>query len=514
MKKAFRFVGLLCMLLIVQSFSLWAAGGQAQSTASGERTLTVAVGVEPQYVTNMGAQSSGDNDHVLFYNIYDTLVYRDAQGEIKPWLAESWTISPDGKQIAVTLRNDVYFHDGSKLTAEDVKFTYDSLKDKPLGISLLINYDYTEVVDATHLIIHMTNAFKPIMSSFASRIAIVLSKAYYEKVGNEGYTKAPIGTGAYKFVSWASGEIVMERNENWWGGKAPFQKVVIKVIPEVNTQSIALESGDIDVVLAIPIENLERMRNSKIAYDYVESNAMNFLQFNMSLSNWATNDLNFRKAVQHGIDKNAISQAVFSGKASLIDMYGSPMFTGKPKAGTYDTYSFDVAKAKQYLAASKYDGRVFNVVCQAGTPNQKIAEVIQGSLHNIGINMKVTAVDAATFFDTVRNTGDFDAEVVINTSSIMDMDTLSNYFFISRYDFKDMGHPRGPRMDELIKLGRQQPDDAKRVEYFREFSNILNADVNHIYILMDINTIAYRNDRVKNVKASAFKYYRFSEWSY
>jgi ABC-type transport system substrate-binding protein len=195
-------------------------------------------------------------------------------------------------------------------------------------------------------------------------------------------------------------------------------------------------------------------------------------------------------------------------------MYGSQMFTGKPKPGTYKTYSFDPVKAKQFLAASKYDGRVFNVVCQAGTPNQKIAEVIQGSLHNIGIKMKVTAVDAATFFDTVRNTGDFDAEVVINTSSIMDMDTLSNYFFKTRYDFKDMGHPHGDRMDELIKLGRQQPDDAKRVEYFREFSDLLNEDVNHIYILMDINTIAYRNDRVKNVKASAFKYYRFSEWSY
>ncbi|MDR1971968.1 MAG: ABC transporter substrate-binding protein [Treponema sp.] len=514
MKKGFRFV-MAAALMLAPAFCLWAGGGrQAQSSASGERTLTVAVGVEPQYMTNMGAQSSGDNDHVLFYNIYDTLVYRDAQGEIKPWLAQDWTISPDGKQIAVTLRDDVYWHNGEKLTASDVKFTYDSLKDKPLGISLLINYDYTEVVDATHLIIHMTNAFKPIMSSFASRIAIVLNEKYYNQVGNEGYTRAPIGTGAYKFVSWASGQIVMERNENWWGGKAPFQRVVIKVIPEVNTQQIALESGDVDVVLAIPIENLERTNDRNISWDYVESNAMNFLQFNMSLSNWATNDLNFRKAVQYGIDKNAINQAVFSGKATLIDMYGSPMFTGKPRAGTYDTYSFNVARAKEYLAQSKYDGREFNVVCQAGTPNQKIAEVIQGSLHNVGINMRVTAVDAATFFDTVRNTGDFDAEVVINTSSIMDMDTLSNYFFISRYDFKDMGHPHGPRMDELIKLGRQQPDDAQRIEYYREFSNLLNGDVNHVYILMDINTIAYRNDRVKGVKANAFKYYRFSEWSF
>jgi len=257
MKRNFLLAGFVAALLLAQTVGVWAHGSQE----SGERTLTVAVGVEPQYLTNMGDQSSGDNDHVLFYNIYDTLVYRDAQGQIKPWLAKDWTISPDGKQIAVTLRDDVYFHNGDKLTADDVKFTYDNLKNKPLGISLLINYDYTEVVDPTHLIIHMTNAFKPIMSSFASRIAIVLDKKYYESVGNAGYTKAPIGTGAYKFVSWTPGVITMERNDNWWGGKAPFQKVIIKVIPEVNTQSIALESGDVDVVLAVERDELHAVQH-------------------------------------------------------------------------------------------------------------------------------------------------------------------------------------------------------------------------------------------------------------
>lgn len=474
----------------------------------------MAVGVEPVYVTNLGDQSSGDNDHVIMYNIFDTLFYRDAQGTIKPWLAESWSFTPDGKQLRVKLRNDVYFHDGSKLKSEDIKFTYDYLKDKPLGKSLLINYDRTEVVDDTNFIIHLTDAFKPILSSFASRIAIVLSKSYYDKVGKAGYDKAPIGTGAYKWVEWRSGDsIVMERNDAWWGGKAPFRKVTIKVIPDVNTQVLALESGDVDVVLAIPLENLQRMNNSRVTWDAVESNAMNFFQFNMQASRYPSTDLNFRKAIQYGINKNAINQVVFGGKATIIDTYGSPMFTGRPQPGSYNTYSYDVAKAKQFLAQSNYKGQEIVVYAQAGTPNAQVAEVIQGSLREVGINIRVVAVDPATFFDVVRNTGAFDAQVVINTSSIMDMDTLSNYFFIDRYDYKDIAYPRGPRMDELIRMGRREPDDTKRVGYFREFTNILNEDVDHIYILMDINTIAFRNDRVINVKPSAFKYYRFSEWS-
>jgi len=517
--KAVRMWVVLILFLLVSGGLVFAGGGgqqqgKAPAAATGDKELVVGVGVEPVYVTNLGDQSSGDNDHVIMYNIFDTLFYRDAQGTIKPWLAESWSFSPDGKLLTVKLRNDVYFHDGSKLKAEDVKFTYDYLKDKPLGKSLLINYDYTEVIDDNNLVIHLTDAFKPILSSFASRIAIVLSKSYYDKVGKEGYDKAPIGTGAYKWVEWKSGDsIVMERNDNWWGGKAPFKKVTIKIIPDDNTRMLAVESGDIDVALALPLENLQRTNNSKVTWNVVESNAMNFFQFNMEASRYPTQDLNFRKAVQYGIDKDAINQIVFAGKATIIDTYGSPMFTGRPQPGTYDTYTHDVAKAKDYLSKSQYKGQDIIVYAQAGTPNARIAEVIQGSLKEVGINIKVVAVDSATFFDVIRNTGAFDAEVVINTSSIMDMDTLSNYFFTDRYDFKDMAHPHGQRMDEIIRLGRKEPDDNKRVELYREFTNILNADVNHVYILMDINTIAFRNDRVKDVKPSAFKYYRFSEWS-
>lgn len=518
MKKMVCFFAL-CALFAGISSGVWAGGRRAQDTAGG-RTLTLAVGVEPVYVTNLGDQSSGDNDHVVMYNVFDTLFYRDAQGDIQPWLAESWEFTPDGKQLKVKLRGDVSFHDGSKLKSEDVKFTYDYLKDKPLGKSLLINYDYTEVVDDQNFVIHLTDAFKPILSSFASRIAIVLSKSYYDRVGKDTYDKAPIGTGAYKFVEWRSGDsIIMDRNDSWWGwsGKADkaqsFQRVIIKVIPEVNTQVLALESGDVDVVLAIPLENLQRINNSRVTWESIESNAMNFFQFNMQASRYPAQDLNFRKAVQYGIDKEAINRAVFGNTASIIDMYGSLMFTGRPQPGSYTAYTHDVATAKDYLSKSQYKGQEIVVYAQSGTPNAQVAEVIQGSLRDVGINIRVVAVDPATFFDVVRNTGAFDAEVVINTSSIMDMDTLSNYFFIDRYDFRDMAHPRGQRMDELIRMGRREPDDNKRVGYFREFTNILNEDVNHIYILMDINTIAYRNDRIQGVKANAFKYYRFAEWS-
>ena len=512
--RAKKFVALLTLFLLLHAGLVFAGGGGQQQAAGGEKDLVVAVGVEPVYVTNLGDQSSGDNDHVIMYNVFDTLFYRDAKGDIYPWLAESWSFTPDGKQLRVKLRNDVYFHDGSKLKSEDIKFTYDYLKDKPLGKSLLINYDYTQIVDDNNFIIHMTDAFKPILSSFASRIAIVLSKAYYDKVGKEGYDKNPIGTGAYKWVEWRSGDsIVMERNQNWWGGRAPFRRVTIKIIPDENTRMLAVEAGDIDVALAIPLENLQRLNNPRVTWEVVESNAMNFVNFNMQASRYPATDLNFRKAFQYGIDKNAINQAVFGGKASIIDMYGSLMFTGRPQPGSYTTYTHDVARAKQFLAASSYHGQEIIVYAQAGTPNALVAEVIQGSLREVGINVRVIAVDSATFFDVVRNTGAFDAQIVINTSSIMDMDTLSNYFFIDRYDYPDIVHPRGPRMDEIIRLGRREPDDNKRLELYREFTNILNEDVNHIYILMDINTIAFRNDRVKDVKASAFKYYRFSEWS-
>jgi peptide/nickel transport system substrate-binding protein len=489
-----------------------ASGSAVPSEAGGD--LIVATATEPLHTTTFYDPMSGDNDHIVLYNIYDTLFYKDVtDGSVKPWLAESWEFSEDGLQLKVKLREDVYFHNGEQMTAEDVKFTYDTTRTYPIGISLLINYKETEIVDDFNIIIHMSAPYNAILNALCSRAACVMDKSYFDEVGLEGYREAPIGTGAFKFVSKVSGDsIVLAKNEAYWGDVPAFEKVTIKTISDINTQVLALESGDVDVILGAPIENLTYLTSEDVAWDAKGSNASEFLSFNMQDTCWVNQDLNFRKAVQAAIDKDAVNAAVFGGEATIIDIYGSPAFTTRPAAGGYVTYEHSLDKAKEYLAASNYDGREFNVVTQAGTAMEKTAEVIQGTLYEIGINMKITAVDSATFFDTVSVTGDFDAQLVINTSSVLDMDSLYMYFAKERYQFENMAYTRGDEMDNLLEEQREDPDEAKRLANITQVVNIVNEDAYTVYILVDVNTIAFRND-LKGVTANMAKYYRFAEWS-
>lgn len=172
--------------------------------------------------------------------------------------------------------------------------------------------------------------------------------------------------------------------------------------------------------------------------------------FNMIPTCWVHDDLNFRKAVQYAIDKDAINTAVYGDRAEIIDIYGSSTFTSRPEPGSYSTYERDMEKAKEYLEASNYDGREFNVIVPSGTVNEQAAQVIQGTLYELGINMKITAVDSATFFDTVRGTGDFDAQLVVNTSSVFDEDMLFIYFTYEKYDLEAIDYPRGQEMNDTL----------------------------------------------------------------
>jgi peptide/nickel transport system substrate-binding protein len=233
----------------------------------------------------------------------------------------------------------------------------------------------------------------------------------------------------------------------------------------------------------------------------------------MQDNKWVNKDKNFRKAVQSAIDKEAINNAVFAGKAVIVDIMGVPGFTGRPTPGMYSAYEFDKEKAKEYLKASNYNGEVFNIVCTAGSAIQKSAEVIQGNLYEIGINAKVTATDSATFFDTTRTTGDFDAQLVINTASVLDQDTLFLRWTIERYEFRNIKMEYGQEINDLLVNARREPDDNKRLEMYARVSSIINDEAYGVFILGDVNTMAWRKG-IKGVVSNLAKYYRFSEWSY
>jgi len=491
-------------------------------TANGDRSgrdLVVGVPVEPHHFTTMWSTMSGDRDHIVLYNIYDTLLNFDADGNLQPWLVEEWEVSDDGLRIYMRLRDDVYFHNGTRLTASDVAWTLNYAVEYPLGEGLLVNYDTTEVVDDLNFIVHMTSPFAPILNAFTSRTALIMSEAWFNEVGDlEAYRENPVGTGPFRFVSYSVGDsVVLEVFEDYWGGAADFDTVTIQVITDINTLLIALEAGDVDVAVDVPVGDLARL-GGRISWDAVPSNGTLAMYFNEidADSNWVGRDLYFRKAVQYAIDRDALNTVVFGDQGMPVQVFGPPSFTTRPAQGTHYSYTHDLDRAMEFLEMSDYDGRDFDMLVMSGTASHRAAEVIQGSLFAVGINATITAVDAPTFWDIVRGTGDFDSRVEINVASLFDLDWLGNFFDRARFDHENtmfVDEEITDRLDYLINAQRETANQDERLEMITEMVDIILENALHIYMMVDVNAVAFNED-LSGVTSNMARFYRFHPWSW
>jgi peptide/nickel transport system substrate-binding protein len=436
--------------------------------------------------------------------------------EIKPWLAESWEFSPDMKQLKIHVRDNVYYHNGNKLTAEDFKFSIEDCE-KMYPNRLGMNLDYVEVVDELTCIIHLTAPYGPILNWMSTRMFCILNKKYFEEVGGvQGYQDRPIGTGPFKFVNRIPGDkIVLERNDNYWGGPSQFKTVTIQTISDINTAILALQSGDIDILINPPIENLLMLNDRNVKWDAIDCTSFMSIKFCMLEKNWVQGDLNFRKAVQFAVDREAINEAVYAGRGEVIDSAGSKSFTARPPNGTYATYNKNLNKAREYLGNSTYKGQDFRVVARAGTNEAKTAEVVQGSLQEIGINMKIITVDSATYSELTNRTGDYDALAVTTGVSHLDYDGYYNQNNLGRNPFNpNWKGPRINEIDELCTATRREGDYDKRVAGWAEVTSIINEDAYWVFLVQEIDTLAWRQDRLLDPKMNRGRLYRCWEWMY
>ena len=495
-----------------------AAGGDAPAGAGRSgRNLVIGTPAEPVHTTTMWNPGSGQMDHVLLYNIYDTLLYLAPDGSLQPWLAEEWSVSPDGVRIYMRLRDDVLFHNGQPLTSRDVAWTLNRISEYALGVALLVNYSHTEVVDDHNFIIHLNYPFGPILNALTSRVALIMSEYHYNAVGGlEAYRANPVGTGPFRFVSHTLGDsIVLEAFEDYWRGIADFDTVTIRPIPDVNTLIIALEAGDIDVALDLPVGLLPFL-GGNTSYHTVPSNGALYFTFNAidTEANWVGRDLYFRKAVQYAVDKEAINTVVWNNQGLVTDLFGPPSFTTRPLPGTYYQYTRNVERAREFLAMSNYDGRDFNVVLTAGTPQHRAAEVMQGSLHEVGINMVITAVDSPTFFDITTNTGDFDARMQISISSVFDLDWFGAYYDASRHTFENtiyVDRATTDRLSYLITEQRRHADQAMRLAMVTELADIVLENALQVFLVVDVNAVGFNADLV-GVVADTARFNRIHSW--
>jgi peptide/nickel transport system substrate-binding protein len=336
---------------------------------------------------------------MMMYALHDGIAKAMPDNPMSPSLAESWKASPDGRVYDFMLRKGVKFHNGDPMTAEDVKFSFERYRGTAAS-SLKERVATVETPGPYQVRFRLKNAWPDFMTFYtaASGAGWIVPKKYVEKVGDEGYKKAPIGAGPYKFVSFTPGvELVFEAFEQYWRKTPTVKRLVFKVIPDEATRLAALKRNEIDIVYSIRgelAEELQRSPSLVLKPTVIQAPQwVNFLDQWDPKSPWA--DRRVRLAANLAVDRKAINQAITLGHSKLTySIIPSTFeFFWQPPA-----YPFDPAQAKKLLADAGYPNGF-----EAGDYSMDVAyanvqEIVANYLQQVGIRSKLKPVERAAFW--------------------------------------------------------------------------------------------------------------------
>ena len=373
------------------------------SAAEGQMTLGVPVALPAAWLDP--AEATGILiPFMVYYALHDALVKPLPGNAMAPSLAESWNVSPDGLTYEFVLRQGVRFHNGEPVTADDVKFSLERYR----GVSAKIFKDriqHVQVVDPRRLRVQLKDAWPDFLTFYgtpATGAAWVVPRKYVEKVGDDGFKKAPIGAGPYRFVSFTPGvELVLEAYEQYWRKKPSIKRLVLKVIPDDVTRVASLKRGEIDIAYILRGAIAEGVRRTpgltlKPLQFFGEQWCLFTEQWDPK-SVWA--DRRVRLAFNLAIDREAINQSISLG---FSKMTGSIIPRDYDFSWPAPPYAHDPKKAQQLLAEAGYPRGFDAGDFWTDTGFAEATEAIASSLTAAGIRTRIRALERAAYFTQLR----------------------------------------------------------------------------------------------------------------
>jgi peptide/nickel transport system substrate-binding protein len=388
-------------VLALAAFGL-AAGAPIASLAAGPGAQLIwgsHVSLAPTWFDP--AETSGIiTPFMVLYALHDAMVKPMPGQALAPSLAESWTASEDGLSYEFVLRKGLAFHNSEPVTAEDVKFSFmryrgashDMMKARVADI---------EILDPLRVRFHLKEPWPDFLTFYGSATGAgwIVPKKYVEKVGEDGFKKAPIGAGPYKFVSFNPGiELVLEAFDGYWRKAPSVKRVVIRAIPDESTRLAALKNGEIDIAYWISGElaaDLQRSPGLTLKAAVVQTPWWVYFPEQWDpKSPW--HDARLRQAVNLAIDRNGINQAMTFGYCRLTGNAFVPAnfeFYWQPPEPVYDP-----AKAKQLLAEAGHPNGLDAGAFYCDAAFASIAEAVVNNLREVGVRANLQPVERAAFY--------------------------------------------------------------------------------------------------------------------
>ena len=361
------------------------------------KTLVYAAGADPDSLDP--ANALGNPSEAANRMIYENLVRFDEKLKLLPGLATEWKTSKDGMSWTFSLRKGVKFHDGTPFNAEAVKVFFDRMigPEKPARASLFTPFvQSVEVLNEYSIKVNMKTPFSLFLNNLAHSACGIISPTALKTYGKE-ISRHPVGTGPFKLAEWVFGDhFTLVRNDDYWAGKPNLEKIIVKTVQEDSARVMMLQSGDADLIVRIPAEDIPRLeKDANIKLDATETLKVLFLGMNCSKKPY--NDVRVRQAMAYAIDKETIVKSIYQGRSSVAPSIMAPLTTGYiPVKGL----GYDPQKAKSLLKAAGFPNGFKATLWtpQGRYPKDfELAQVLQQQLKKIGIDVTVQAMEWAAF---------------------------------------------------------------------------------------------------------------------
>jgi peptide/nickel transport system substrate-binding protein len=472
----------LCALVLACSLPGWAVA----------RNLVIGQGTDVSHLDPHYSTSASDVN--VFFNLYDNLVLRDEQLNLTPGLATSWKLM-DEKTWQFKLREGVVFHNGDPCTAADVKFSLErAIADNPRTsvYAALNTIERVEILDplTVNLVTHNPDPLLPTRLSYYG--GMIMPKQYFEKVGMEGFRKAPMGTGPLKFVEWKKDErLVFEANKRYWRPPIPYDQVLYKPYPETAARIAALLAGEVDFITAVPPDQVEVITKSGTAR--VEGALYaGFFSYTFNVKIPPLDNKFVRQAMHYALDRQAIVKKLWRGRGVVPN----DAYPNVDKIG-YDAkkspFEFNPTKAKELLAQAGYQGEEIKLESAVGylSNDKQLTETVAAMLQDVGINAKVQLLEYSVRAQKVRQKTIEGLLLGDPTSTLLDPDGM---FWRLMQPGGLIDYWRHPEWDRLMGEARILQDQQKRDEYYKQAARIFLDEVPVLIVLQPEKTFALKTE--------------------
>lgn len=439
--------------------------------------------------------------------VFDSLYSVDNNLEIIPVLADGMPfLTGDGLQYSVGIRDDVFFHDGEQLTAEDVLFTYNTILDPRKNVDGLRVSDFrdletVEMLDDFHLLFRLREPYAPI---FHHMLNVGILPAHVFESDNAAFihstfNRNPVGSGPYRFVEWSVGEfILLERNMEYWRSDEidgpnieNFRMIFFDTIERAQD---ALDSSKTDIsAIDTTLEGLQIAASEDI--HLYQSGTLGFVYLGFNFSRTFFTDIRVRRALSHALDRDHICDEIFGGHAV-------PQWAQIPPVSPYftcdvSTWDFNLTASQTLLEEAGWidrdeDGTIenpdgapfeFELITNTGHESrEKIATYAAEQFSRLGINVEVNTIDWMDLMPSRIESGDYDACVLSFTVGV-DPDDFSIFHSSGTQDGFNYGGYSDERVDELLEAGQRELNPEARLAIYTELQQVLSSDLPVLFLV-------------------------------